>query len=86
MKATRSLLGPSLFPKLMKSTVYGQFAAGEDNESVKEAIKRFRNVGVRSALNYSVEEDEGSVGGGGQQGGERYASVIVSHKMSASRV
>ena len=62
MNLTRSLLGFSLFSKLMKSTVYGQFAAGEDNDAIKEAFTKFRNVGVRSVLNYSVEEDASTAG------------------------
>lgn len=42
----------------MKSTFYGQFAAGETDRDVMDLFARFRSVGVRCTLNYSVEEDE----------------------------
>ncbi len=64
MKLTRRLLGPSLFIKFMKATVYGQFAAGENNEAIKVAFEKFHNIGVRSVLNYSVEEDESTSNNG----------------------
>lgn len=57
MKTAQKLLGPSLFTKIMKSTFYGQFAAGETDEDVMDLFTRFRSVGVRCVLNYSVEED-----------------------------
>ena len=60
MKLGQRILGPSLFAKLMKSTFYGHFAAGEDHRNIKTAFDNFRSVGVRSVLNYSVEEDESS--------------------------
>ena len=41
----------------MKSSVYGQFVAGEDLTSIKPSIERLRESGVRSILDYAVEKD-----------------------------
>lgn len=54
---TRRLLGQSLFDKLMKMTFYGQFVAGEDQESIRPLIQHNRAFGVGSILDYGVEED-----------------------------
>ena len=44
----------------MKATVYGQFAGGEDKESIRPVLTRFRSDGVRAMVTYNVEEDEGT--------------------------
>uniref|UniRef100_A0A673VFM7 Proline dehydrogenase n=1 Tax=Suricata suricatta TaxID=37032 RepID=A0A673VFM7_SURSU len=54
---TRRLLGQRLFDKLMKMTFYGQFVAGEDQESIRPLIQHNRAYGVGSILDYGVEED-----------------------------
>ena len=41
----------------MKATVYGQFVAGEDLFTIKPTIAKLRKSGVRSILDYAVEED-----------------------------
>ncbi|XP_004694997.2 PREDICTED: proline dehydrogenase 1, mitochondrial isoform X2 [Condylura cristata] len=53
----RRLLGQSLFDKLMKMTFYGQFVAGEDQESIRPLIQLNRAFGVGSILDYGVEMD-----------------------------
>ncbi|XP_032731731.1 proline dehydrogenase 1, mitochondrial-like [Lontra canadensis] len=53
----RRLLGQRLFEKLMKMTFYGQFVAGEDQESIRPLIWHNRAFGVGSILDYGVEED-----------------------------
>ncbi|XP_037353603.1 proline dehydrogenase 1, mitochondrial [Talpa occidentalis] len=53
----RRLLGQRLFDKLMKMTFYGQFVAGEDQESIRPLIQHNRAFGVGSILDYGVEED-----------------------------
>ncbi|XP_058388192.1 proline dehydrogenase 1, mitochondrial isoform X4 [Diceros bicornis minor] len=53
----RRLLGQRLFEKLMKMTFYGQFVAGEDQESIQPLIQHNRAFGVGSILDYGVEED-----------------------------
>jgi len=35
MNIMRKVLGQKLFEKVMKKTVYGQFVAGEDKETIK---------------------------------------------------
>lgn len=53
----RRLLGQRLFDKLMKMTFYGQFVAGEDQESIRPLIRHNKLFGVGSILDYGVEED-----------------------------
>ncbi|XP_047416438.1 proline dehydrogenase 1, mitochondrial [Sciurus carolinensis] len=57
LQMTRRLLGQRLFDKLMKMTFYGQFVAGEDQESIRPLIQHNRAFGVGSILDYGVEED-----------------------------
>ncbi|XP_012631968.1 proline dehydrogenase 1, mitochondrial isoform X1 [Microcebus murinus] len=53
----RKLLGQRLFDRLMKMTFYGQFVAGEDQESIRPLIQHNKAFGVGSILDYGVEED-----------------------------
>ncbi|KAG9487311.1 hypothetical protein GDO78_007265 [Eleutherodactylus coqui] len=57
LRLSRKLLGQNLFESMMKMTFYGQFVAGENQETIKPLIKRNRAFGVGSVLDYSVEED-----------------------------
>ena len=57
MKLGQSVLGKPLFARIMKGTFYGQFVAGEDQERIKPVIHRMHTFGVKSILDYSVEED-----------------------------
>jgi len=57
MKLGQTILGKKLFAILMKKTFYGQFVAGEDTEKIKPTIDRMKSFGVKSILDYSVEED-----------------------------
>lgn len=57
MKIGRSVLGERLFAAVMKRTFYGQFVAGEDQDKIKPTIRHMHSFGVKSILDYSVEED-----------------------------
>ena len=57
MKLSRKVLGKTLFSKLMKSTFYGHFVAGEDQNDIRENVKTMMKYGVKSILDYSAEED-----------------------------
>ncbi|CAK1590574.1 unnamed protein product [Parnassius mnemosyne] len=57
MKRLRQVVGQRLFEAIMKATFYGQFVAGEDQNKIKPTIERLRSFGVKSILDYSVEED-----------------------------
>jgi len=57
MKLGQKILGKTLFGLLMKQTFYGHFVAGEDQERIKPVISRMHSFGVKSILDYSVEED-----------------------------
>ena len=46
-----------LFSKLMKMTFYGHFVAGEDLREVILVRDQYQKLGIRSILDYSVEED-----------------------------
>ncbi len=50
-------MGKALFSKLMKSTFYGHFVAGEDQNDIRENVKTMMKYGVKSILDYSAEED-----------------------------
>ena len=41
----------------MKSTFYGHFVAGEDQNDIRENVKTMMKYGVKSILDYSAEED-----------------------------
>jgi len=57
MKLGQTVLGKKLFALVMKHTFYGQFVAGEDTVRIAPVIDRMRGFGVKSILDYSVEED-----------------------------
>uniref|UniRef100_A0A672PP36 Proline dehydrogenase n=1 Tax=Sinocyclocheilus grahami TaxID=75366 RepID=A0A672PP36_SINGR len=57
MDLSKKVFGQQLFEKLMKMTFYGQFVAGEDQNTIKPLIEKNQAFGVGSVLDYSVEED-----------------------------
>ena len=57
MKLGKTVLGKNLFAILMKLTFYGHFVAGEDRQRIKPVIHTMHTFGVKSILDYSVEED-----------------------------
>lgn len=57
MKITRAMFGKKLFEKLMRSTFYGQFVAGADEQEIVPTIKHLSSFGVKPILDYSAEED-----------------------------
>lgn len=57
LKWSRRLLGKRLFCQIMKASFYGQFVAGEDQVAIRPLVNNNRKYGVKSILDYSVEED-----------------------------
>jgi len=57
MKLGQKVLGKKLFGEIMKRTFYGQFVAGPDTVGITPTIARMHSFGVKSILDYSVEED-----------------------------
>ena len=57
MKMGRAVLGKSLFERAMKTSFYGHFVAGEDEERIKPTVARIQHFGIKSILDYSVEKD-----------------------------
>ncbi|KAK0159587.1 hypothetical protein PV327_010683 [Microctonus hyperodae] len=57
MKLANKILGERLFKMFMKSTFYGHFVAGEDENEIRPVLDRLRQFGVKPILDYSVEED-----------------------------
>ncbi|WKY03529.1 hypothetical protein Q1695_004915 [Nippostrongylus brasiliensis] len=53
----RATLGQNLFKKLLKSTFFGHFVAGEDRKELEPVVGRLKRFGVKSILDYSVESD-----------------------------
>lgn len=59
MEFGQKVLGQRLFGWLMKKTVYGLFVAGEDLPAIQPKMRHLRESGVRSILDYAVEQDLG---------------------------
>ena len=59
LKWTRRLIGRPLFRRLMAATVYGQFMAGEEAQSILAYIKEHKKYNVQSMLNYTALETHG---------------------------
>ncbi|KAF2362579.1 Proline dehydrogenase domain [Trinorchestia longiramus] len=57
MKLGQKVLGKKLFAVLMKASFYGHFVAGEDQQRIQPTLEKLRSFGVKSILDYSVEED-----------------------------
>ncbi|KAG5679740.1 hypothetical protein PVAND_009284 [Polypedilum vanderplanki] len=57
MKLMNAVLGDKIFNLIMKSTFYGHFVAGENQEKIVPCLERLRSFGVKPILDYSVEED-----------------------------
>lgn len=57
MKLTRAMFGKKMFEQLMRSTFYGQFVAGADEQEIVPTIKHLSSFGVKPILDYSAEED-----------------------------
>jgi len=53
----KKVAGKNLFEFIMKKTIYGHFVAGATQEDIKDRVKLNRQFGVKSILDYSVEED-----------------------------
>lgn len=58
-KVSRTVLRKSLFNRLMKATVYGQFVGGEDHVKLKGVIEQLKFDGIFPVLDYAVENDIG---------------------------
>lgn len=57
MNLSRAILGKRIFEQIMRSTFYGQFVAGADEQDIVPAIKHLSSFGVKTILDYSAEED-----------------------------
>lgn len=57
MKLSRKFLGKRGFDMLMRSTFYGQFVAGADEQEIEPVIRHLSSFGVKTILDYSAEED-----------------------------
>ncbi|KAK3870254.1 hypothetical protein Pcinc_024515 [Petrolisthes cinctipes] len=57
LKLGQKVLGQRIFASLMKASFYGHFVAGEDQIKIQPTLERLRSFGVKSILDYSVEED-----------------------------
>jgi hypothetical protein len=54
---TRKVFGKHLFSIIMKSTFYGHFVAGQDQQDIRKNVENMMKYGVKSILDYSAEED-----------------------------
>uniref|UniRef100_A0A915M231 Proline dehydrogenase n=1 Tax=Meloidogyne javanica TaxID=6303 RepID=A0A915M231_MELJA len=57
LRILRKVLGQELFKRLLKSTFYGHFVAGEALDEVSSTVSKLQSFGIKSILDYSVEAD-----------------------------
>ena len=57
MRASRRI-SPSATDAIVKSTLYGQFCAGEDQSRIQPVLNKLNEFGVGSILDYAAESDE----------------------------
>jgi predicted dinucleotide-binding enzyme len=57
LNGLKTLLGKTLFSKLMKSTIFDQFIVGEDVEAMKTVLAKLKPFGIRPILAYSAEDN-----------------------------
>lgn len=57
MKLGYSVLGASLFERIMKMTFYGQFVGGENETSLKPLVQSLERNGIGAIFDYAVEKD-----------------------------
>ena len=60
-------LGRRLVEKLLRPTLYAQFVAGDDPESLQHAAAKLQRAGVRLMVLPSLEEDVSGVDAGANQ-------------------
>ena len=78
LKVFRKVLGASLFNLMMRSTFYGHFVAGADQDEIKPKVTKMKEFGVKSILDYSAEEDISS-----EQAAEAMNRSVVNHLESS---
>ncbi|XP_077996527.1 hydroxyproline dehydrogenase-like [Glandiceps talaboti] len=59
MRLSQKILGKQLSSRLIKSTFYGQFVAGEDIQTVQTCVDRLTQSGIAAILAIPLEEDIG---------------------------
>lgn len=57
LNIAKSVLGKTLFERLMKATFYGHFVAGEDDKTIVPILQHLQSFGVKTMLDYAAEED-----------------------------
>ncbi len=57
VKVSYRMLGMGLTNLLMRSTFFGHFCAGEDEESIRPTVERLEKSGVGAILDYAAEAD-----------------------------
>lgn len=54
---SQRVFGKRLFNLIMRSTFYGHFVAGKDQQDIRPNVENMMKYGVKSILDYSAEED-----------------------------
>lgn len=54
---SQRVFGKRLFNLMMRSTFYGHFVAGKDQQDIRQNVENMMKYGVKSILDYSAEED-----------------------------
>ncbi|XP_077481845.1 hydroxyproline dehydrogenase [Stigmatopora argus] len=88
MSVTRSILGKRIFSSLMRTTVYAQFVAGENEKEISESMEKMSMLGLRPMLAVPIEEDLGESTGEKRYNENMHAMlecVRMSHSNSWSK-
>lgn len=57
MEFAEKALGKRMFKSLMKKTIYSQFVAGEDYDSIKNSVENLKAQGIGTIMCVPTEED-----------------------------
>lgn len=57
MEFAEKALGKRIFERLMKKTMYSQFVAGEDYDSIKDSVDNLKAQGIGTIMCVPTEED-----------------------------
>ncbi len=53
------MFGQGLLEKILRPTLYDQFVAGDDPQSLKETASKLKQLGIKLMILPSLEEDIG---------------------------
>ncbi|KAG7368746.1 proline dehydrogenase [Nitzschia inconspicua] len=58
LRSSRFLLGGWITDAALKTTLFGHFCAGEDQDRIRPVIQKLKDAGIGSILDYAAENDQ----------------------------